>query len=152
MLADGDVHPDIRSAAAWSIGQIGLDGENVEALIEAFQVLDSEVRREAGRALARLAGAFRPKVLEAFPAADADSQRPGIAWALAHSGIALRELLPLLSDEVNVRHWIAYMIGIQDRSAMLADMDALRTKDPEVHFAVTVLWTILQSWTRGFDE
>jgi len=152
ILGNADVHPDIRGAAAWSIGEIGLDSANVAALIGAFQVLDSEIRREAGRALSKLARNFRAEVVTAFPAGDHESQRPGIAWALARAGVTVDELLGTLTAEDNVRHWIAYMIGTQDRATMLAGMEALRARDPEVYFAVNVLWTILESWIKGFDE
>jgi hypothetical protein len=44
------------------------------------------------------------------------------------------------------------MIGTQKPATMLAGMDDLRARDPEVHFAVNVLWTILRSWIDGFNE
>jgi hypothetical protein len=152
ILSDVNVHPDIRGAAAWSIGEIGLDGENIASLIGAFQVLDTEIRREAGRALSKLASSFRGEVIAAFPAGDAAAQRPGIAWALSKAGVTIDDLLGTLTNEANVRHWVAYMIGTQNRADMMAGAEALRVKDPEVYFAVNVLWTILESWIKGFDE
>ena len=152
ILRDADAHPDIRGAAAWSIGEIGLDGANIAALIDAFRILDGEVRREAARALAKLARSFRPEIVTAFSAADAEAQRPGIAWALARGGVTIDELLETMTPDESIRHWVAYIIGTRDRTAMLAGMDALRVRDAEVYFAVNVLWTIFESWIKDFDE
>jgi hypothetical protein len=148
-LADADEHPDVRAAAAWSLGEIGLR-DNVDALIASFSALEQEVRIEAARALAKLARKYRDAVVSTFPTSP-EVKRPGIAWALRRAGVRVNELLPALIDD-DARQWIAYMIGFQDRHAMLAEIDALRDRDSEVFFAVTVLWKILGSWIRDLND
>jgi HEAT repeats len=148
-LARANEHPDVRAAAAWSLGETGLR-ENIDALVASFSSLEQEIRTEAARALAKLARRFRDSVLATFPSGDED-KRPGIAWALSRAGVSVPELLPALVDD-DARRWIAYMIGFQSPTAMLADIDSLRERDAEVFFAVTVLWKILGSWIRDLDE
>lgn len=148
-LSRTEEHPDVRAAAAWALGEIGLR-ENISALVDCFGSLESEVRIEAARALAKLARSYRASVLATFPPT-AEARRPGIAWALSRAGVQVNELLPALVDE-DARQWIAYMVGSQDPAAMLSEIDALRARDADVYFAVTVLWKILGSWIRNLDE
>lgn len=148
-LSKPEEHPDVRAAAAWALGEIGLH-ENIDALVDCFGSLESEIRIEAARALAKLARQYRAFVLATFPPT-APAKRPGIAWALSRAGVMIDELLPALVDE-DARHWIAYMLGSQNPATMLAEMEALRARDAEVFFAVTVLWKILGSWVNNLDE
>jgi len=60
-------------------------------------------------------------------------------------------ILPVLADE-DARHWAAYIIGTQNRDAMLPEIEALAARDPQVYFAVTVLWKIIASWVYGLEE
>jgi hypothetical protein len=148
-LRRNDEHPDVRAAAAWSLGEIGRR-ENIDALVESFAELQPEIRMEAARALAKLARRFRETVVAAFPGSTVE-KRPGIAWALGRADVTVEELLPALIDE-DARQWIAYMIGMQDPDAMIRQIEPLRARDPEVFFAVTVLWKILGSWISDLDE
>lgn len=54
--------------------------------------------------------------------------------------------------EMDARHWIAYLLGTQKPDAYLGQIEALKHKDPEVYFAVTVLWKILTSWVAHLEE
>lgn len=148
-LSRGEEHPDVRAAAAWALGEIGLH-ENIDALVDCFGSLESEIRIEAARALAKLARKYRASVLATFPPT-AEGNRPGIAWALSRAGVRINELLPTLVDE-DARQWVAYMVGSQDPAAMLSEIDSLRALDAEVFFAVTVLWKIFGSWIHSLDE
>jgi hypothetical protein len=146
-LADPAEHPDVRAAAAWSLGEIGL-ADNIDALIGSFAALELEVRIEAARALAKLARHFREHVVAQFAPAGTD-RRPGIAWAIGRTRITVTELLPTLVDD-DARHWVAYMVGVQPPEAIL-DLATLRDRDPEVYFAVTVLWKIFGSWIHNLE-
>jgi hypothetical protein len=77
---------------------------------------------------------------------------PGIAWAVSRSGhVKVDELLPLLVDD-DARRWVAYILGTQDQQACIGQIEQLRRRDPEVYFAVTVLWKILASWVYHLEE
>ena len=52
----------------------------------------------------------------------------------------------------NARQWVAYIIGTQDQKRYIYEIEQLKIKDPEVYFAVTVLWKIITSWIWGLQE
>lgn len=47
---------------------------------------------------------------------------------------------------------VAYIVGTQDQQRCIREIEALRLKDPEVYFAVTVLWQIMSSWVYDLEE
>jgi HEAT repeat protein len=149
-LANEKESPEIRAGAAWALGTAG-EREALPALIESFIALDLRIRIEAARALARLARVYLADVVGALQKATPD-QRPGIAWALAKAGgVTVEHIVPALGD-VDSRQWIAYVLGSQPQGPMLTRVEDLARRDPEVYFAVTVLWKILTSWVHGLEE
>jgi HEAT repeat protein len=149
-LQDAVQHAEIRAGAAWSLGEIGAR-DALPALVESFRALQPVIKVEAARALAKLARQHVDKVLDVFSASTVE-ERPGIAWALGKAGgFEIGQLLPALIDE-DARQWVAYIIGMQAKDVMLPGIEALAERDPQVYFAVTVLWKILASWVYGLEE
>ncbi|MDE3096703.1 MAG: HEAT repeat domain-containing protein [Chloroflexota bacterium] len=149
-LEDVAQHPEIRAGAAWSLGELGTQSA-LPVLIKSFNALDMVIKIEAARALAKLAREHLDSVLDALPTGT-EAERPGIAWALSKAGgFTIRELLPALTDD-DARRWVAYMIGTQERGAMAREIEVLAAHDPEVYFAVTVLWKIIASWIYDLNE
>lgn len=149
-LQDPEQHPEIRAGAAWSLGEVGTQAV-LPALVESFNALDLIIKIEAARALAKVARRHTDDVVRVFPSSNSE-QRPGIAWALSKAGgFTIEQLLPTLVDE-DARQWISFVIGTQDREAMLPDIEALAVSDPQVYFAVTVLWKIIASWVYNLEE
>jgi HEAT repeat protein len=149
-LQDPEQHAEIRAGAAWSLGEIGAETV-LPALVESFNAIELVIRIEAARALAKIARRHLDAVLKAFPRST-PPERPGVAWALSKTGgFTVEQLLPTLID-TDARQWVAYILGTQERDAMLGDIESLARQDPEVYFAVTVLWNILASWTYGLEE
>ncbi|NOR78632.1 MAG: hypothetical protein GQ523_09485 [Methanophagales archaeon] len=60
-------------------------------------------------------------------------------------------MLSLLVDD-DARQWAAYIIGTQDQQRYIYEIEELKTRDPEVYFAVTVLWKIMTSWIYKLGE
>lgn len=150
ILMDGKQHPEIRAGAAWALGELR-NKSALGALISNFAAVDEGIRIEAARALAKLASRFTPEIVQEFPRSTLD-KRPGIAWALSKSAsFQLEDLLNLLVDE-DARHWVAYMLGTQDQRRYVHEIERLKNRDPEVYFAVTVLWKIMTSWVYGLEE
>jgi HEAT repeat protein len=149
-LRNGDQHPEIRAGAAWAIGELR-DKSALDALIASFVNVEEGVRIEAARALAKLATEFTQEIVEEFVRSES-SKRPGIAWALSKSAqFTVQQLLSTLVDN-DARRWVAYIIGTQDQQDYISQIEALRLKDTEVYFAVTVLWQIMSSWIYGLEE
>jgi len=149
-LCSGEQHPEIRAGAAWALGELH-EKSAMDALIQSFIAMDEEIRAEAARALAKLSEDFTPEVLAELLRSD-QSQRAGIAWALSKSArFRIEQLLQALVDD-DARRWVAYVIGTQDPQDYVGQIESLRQEDPEVYFAVTVLWQIMNSWVYGLEE
>lgn len=149
-LLDNTQHPEIRAGAAWALGELRSDTA-INALIDSFAAVENGIRIEAARSLAKLALRFTPGIIQQFPSSTPET-RPGIAWALSKSGLfSLQDLVSLLGDD-DARHWIAYIIGNQGQEKFVQEIELLKAQDPEVYFAVTVLWKIMSSWVYGLEE
>jgi len=149
-LLDKSQDPEIRAGAAWSLGELR-SKRAIKVLRESFTEVEENIRIEAARALAKLARKFTPEVLNEFPSANS-TKRPGISWALSKAGgFSIQQVLAMLGDE-DSRKWISYMIGSQDPQKYIREIEALKGKDPEVYFAVTVLWKLMSSWIWGLEE
>jgi HEAT repeat protein len=150
ILLDKEQHAEIRAGAAWALGELQ-QPTSAEALIRSFLELAEPIRIEAARALRKIAANTSADVLSSLPAA-AEDQRAGISWAVARSGrAAIPDLLRVMTDE-NARRWVAYIVGSQKQEAYLDQIEALKQRDPEVYFAVTVLWKIFASWVYELEE
>jgi HEAT repeat protein len=149
-LQNADYHAEIRAGAAWALGELR-DETALNALIACFGEVDEEIRIEAARALAKLAMDFTPQIAGSLPDSD-PSIRPGIAWALSQSRqFTLAQMLDALVDD-DARRWVAYILGMGQEPRLVGEgIEALRLRDPEVYFAVTVLWQITSSWVYGLE-
>jgi len=149
-VEDQEQDPEIRAGAAWSLGELGAK-EALPTLVRCFDSLQTIVKVEAARALAKLARLHLSDVVQALPAGSPE-QRPGIAWALSKAGqFTLDQMLPVMVDD-DSRQWVTYIIGTQQREALLPGIAQLADQDPEVYFAVTMLWKIFDSWVYGLEE
>jgi HEAT repeat protein len=150
VLLDQAQHPEIRAGAAWALGELQ-QPSSIDALVQVFLELAEPIRVEAVRALRKIATTTDTNVAAELPDAR-DDQRAGIAWAVSRSGrVKVDDLLPLLVDD-DARRWVAYILGTQDQQTCIGQIEQLRRRDPEVYFAVTVLWKILASWVYHLEE
>ncbi|MBI4662201.1 MAG: HEAT repeat domain-containing protein [Verrucomicrobia bacterium] len=150
VLLDQSQHPEIRAGAAWALGELQQPA-SADALVEVFLELAEPIRIEAARALRKIAAITGTNVAAELPGTQ-DDQRAGIAWAVSRSGrVKVDELLPLLVDD-DARRWVAYILGTQDQGQFVGQVEELRRRDPEVYFAVTVLWKIVASWIYDLEE
>ncbi|MDI6815315.1 MAG: hypothetical protein QMC90_04465, partial [Dehalococcoidales bacterium] len=62
----------------------------------------------------------------------------------------VEDLLQVMTDN-EARKWVAWIIGTQGEARYINQIEALKAKDKEVYFAVTVLWKVISSWVNGLD-
>lgn len=152
VLSDSSQHEEIRSGAAWALGELQRDS-SIPFLIQAFNEIVLPIRIEAARALRKLCDQYEQKILNGFKNST-EVERPGIAWALSrHKNWKLSDILNRLDfSNEDMRHWAAFIIGQIDSSRLINEIEALKKKDPELYFAVTVLWKITSSWVYDLKE
>ncbi|MGH2731534.1 MAG: hypothetical protein ACRDJG_01040 [Actinomycetota bacterium] len=74
------------------------------------------------------------------------------SWAVGRAGgFKASDMLPMLVDD-DARRWVVYMVGTQEEGRVVPDIEELARRDPEVYFAVTVLWKIISSWVYDLEE
>ena len=150
VLMHAEQPADVRAGAAWALGE-HRDSDALGALVAVFADSSQDVRIEAARALAKIAPKAQDGLLDAFKTASEET-RPGVAWALSKSGfVNIGRLLPTFTN-ADARQWAAFIIGTQDRQKFIADIEQLKNGDPEVYFAVTVLWKILSNWVFDLKD
>ena len=150
ILLDENFDAEIRAGAAWGLGEQQNESA-LTAVINSFNYVDTNIKIEAARALAKLTKNFSNDILKTFENST-PTEKPGIAWALTKStSINLDQLISNLKD-LNSRHWVSFIIGTHGEERYIAEIEKLKNKDPEVYFAVTLLWKIMTSWTHDLKE
>jgi hypothetical protein len=150
ILLDENYDAEIRAGAAWSLGEQH-NKAALAAIVTSFNYVDANIKIEAARALAKLTKNFSNDIIEAFEKATS-TEKPGIAWALTKStSVNLDQLISNLKD-LDSRHWVSFIIGTHREERYIAEIEKLKNKDPEVYFAVTLLWKIMTSWTHDLKE
>ena len=150
VLLDESFDPEIRAGAAWGLGE-QQNKSALTSLIASFNSTDENVKIEAARALGKLTSNYSNEILSAFNIAT-PNEMPGIAWALTKSNsINIYHFLDNLNS-LEARQWISYIIGMQGEVKYISEIERLKNKDPEVYFAVTLLWKITTSWINGLKE
>jgi len=133
----------VRSACAWAIGCHGTK-EAAEVLVQAFADVAAEIREEALVALYDLgAVGFDPllKGLEASSAAIA----AGAAETLRRiHGPPAKEIAALAERSSST--WPTWTLAHLSKDAGAPYVAALQPRQPDVHYAISVLWNFLESW------
>lgn len=150
ILQDEKRDPEIRAGAGWGLGELN-NKSALDSLIDSFTAVDETIRIEAARALAKLTTDFGKDVIAKFRKSTA-THRTGIAWALTKaSDVKLDDMLASLTDQ-DSREWVSYILGARGQQRYVKEIEKLKQRDPEVYFAVTVLWKIMTSWIYNLNE
>lgn len=150
ILLDDSLDNEIRAGAAWGLGE-HLNKSAVVSLIKSFNSFEEKIRIEASRALAKLTKNFSGDVQDAFEAANS-FEKPGIAWALSKSATLNFDQLLSNRNDVDSRHWIAFILGSHPQERYVTEIEKLQKEDSEIYFAVTLLWKIMTSWIYDLKE
>jgi len=137
----------LRSAAAWSLARIG--GEQpIRRLIRAFADVDFDIRQEALDSLVALSGKAVPFLLASLREAGDDAVSAGSAEALRqygdNPGFPVDELVELINTAVSP--WPVWLAGVLPRDRVAIAVAALQDSHAELHYAMTVLWSFVESW------
>ncbi len=152
VLSDTTQHEEIRGGAAWALGELNLKS-SIPSLVCAFSEVSLPIRIEAARSLKKMCSSYVDTVLDLFRDVG-ERERPGVSWALGqHGQWDLDALISRIDPEdLDMRQWAAYIIGNSDPSLIVKDIEELKQDDPQLYFAVTVLWKITSSWVYQLKE
>jgi HEAT repeat protein len=147
-ILDGDQRPYFaRSAAAWSLSRIG-GLEACSRLVRAFGDVDQDLREEALEGIVSLDSDAGPVLLaglqEMEPAIAA-----GYAEALRQHGAVSDETLRELTAQLTSGTpsvWAVWLVGHLPRERLAGAVADLQETAPELHYAITLLWSFVESW------
>ncbi len=150
VLMDANRNSEVRAGAAWALGEFATK-HSAAALIDAFNLTNTEIKIEAARALLKITPSQIEQIVAMMKVVDA-AKREGIAWALAKAGgFNPNDLLDSAADD-NLRRWVSYILGYGKSRFLETQVEELARLDPEVHFAASVLWQLLASWIYELKE
>ena len=152
VLTDDTQHEEIRGGAAWALGELNLKS-SIPSLVSVFNEVSLPIRIEAARSLKKMCFFHSDTVLDFFRDAS-ERERPGVSWALGKYGKWDLEALIKRIDQndLDMRQWGAYIIGVSDSNRIINDIEKFKESDPQLYFAVTVLWKITSSWIYHLKE
>ena len=133
----------LRSACAWGIGCHGTK-QAAECLVRAFADVAQEIREEALVALEDLGSAGLDPLLKGLSEESSDVAA-GAAEALRRiRAVPAKQIVALVEHSKST--WPAWTLAHLPRDAVTPHIAALQSKRPDVHYAISVLWTFLESW------
>jgi hypothetical protein len=137
----------IRSAAAWCLGRVGQEQAAVR-LICAFSDVNLSIREEALEGIVSIGGPAIPLVLAGLREMNQDIAA-GCAEALRQQQPLSKEIISELVqglERKNASPWFAWLLGHLPRDQVATTIAALQASAPELHYAISVLWSFVESW------
>jgi hypothetical protein len=134
----------LRSAAAWALGRF--PGEDAAtALIATFTDVDRDLRQEAVTALRHLGIDALGPLLEGLGEGPEDIAA-GCFEVLRHLEATPVKPLVSLAEESRAPEWAVWLLASLSKSQVSPMIASWQTKRPDLHFALSVLWSFLESW------
>jgi hypothetical protein len=137
----------LRSAAAWGLSRAGKE-EATARLIHAFSDVDRNIREEALEGMVSIGGPAAPLLLAGLKEVSSDIAA-GCAEVLRQHGAlpadTISDIVAGLSEGPNSR-WGVWLLGQLPREQVAPLIASLQSTAPELHYAITLLWTFLESW------
>lgn len=137
----------LRSAAAWGLSRVG--GENAVArLVRAFADVDQSIREEALEGMIAVGGPALPLLLGGLKGVSSEIAA-GCAEALRQQGSSTPDVVARIVADVQglpQAQWSVWLLGQLPREQVAPAIASLQTQAPELHYAVTLLWTFVESW------
>lgn len=133
----------LRSACAWGIGCHGTR-EAAEVLVQAFADVSTEIRNEAIAALQDLGSVGFVPLLRGLEATS-NEVAAGAAEVLRRIEDAPAKAIASLAGRATST-WPTWALAHLPVEAVAPHIAELQGRKPEVHYALSVLWTFLESW------
>ena len=113
-----------------------------------FGMVDASLREEAIDGLVAIGGTALPSLLQGLRDAD-ESMAAGCAEVLRRAeplpANVLKELAKELASE-QPKQWAVWLVGHLPREHFAAAIAELQHRKPELHYAVSLLWSFVESW------
>jgi HEAT repeat protein len=153
-LLDDETQPFfLRSAVAWSLGHIG-GMEATQRLVAAFADVSQNIREEALEGVASIGGAAIPVLLASLSDGDTNIAA-GCAEALRQQQPLPPDTIEALVDELGAPdppRWIVWLLGNLPRDRVATTIAELQDSAPPLHYAISLLWSFLESWIARLWE
>ncbi|MBI4032581.1 HEAT repeat domain-containing protein [Candidatus Berkelbacteria bacterium] len=137
----------LRSAAAWALAQSKEEGA-ISRLVRAFADVDHGIRDEALTGLVTLGGPAVAILLERLKDEET-SVSAGCAEALRQLQPLPREVVDSLTAEARSGEptdWAVWLLGHLPREQVAPLIAELQQRSPEIHYAISLLWSFVESW------
>jgi len=147
LLDDEDRPFFLRSAAAWSLSQIGSNAASTR-LVSAFHDIDVSLREDALDGLVSIGGEAFPALLAGLRSRDADVMA-GCAEAIRRCGSLPKDIVKELVTELDSdspKQWAVWLVGHLPREQFSSSISQLQQSKPELHYAISLLWSFVESW------
>lgn len=142
VLEDSSQPLFLRSACAWALGCHGTE-QAAECLVQACADVAPEIREEALTSLSDLGTVgVRPLIKGLALSPDVAAGSSEVLRRLR--GVPVREIVALAEKSRST--WPTWTLAHLPKESIEPHIAALQTTRPHVHFALTVLWTFLESW------
>ena len=136
-----------RSAAAWCLSRIG-GSEACLRLVRAFGDVDQDLREEALEGIVTLNSDAAPVLLLGLEEMD-PAIAAGCAEALRQHGALSDDTIQELTTQLaggNPSVWAVWLAGHLPRERLAGAVADLQQTAPELHYAITLLWSFVESW------
>jgi HEAT repeat protein len=137
----------LRSAAAWSLSRLH-SAEACSRLIRAFADVDPDIREEALDGVVSVGGPAVPLLLAGIRGSDREIAA-GCAESLRQQSALPDEVLREITDDLRIgpsSPWTTWLVGNLPRERVASAIADLQRAAPHLHYAVSVLWSFVESW------
>ncbi len=147
ILSDANNPYFLKSAAAWSLGHIGSEEASTK-LVSAFASVGDDLRYEALENIVGVGCGACDNLLEGLQNAD-ENIVAGCAEALRQQQSLPQDVIDNLLGHIRTDEpskWVVWLVGHLPREQVNTAIAELQKDSPELHYAITLIWSFLDSW------
>jgi HEAT repeat protein len=137
----------LKSAAAWSLGHIGSKEASAQ-LVSAFSSVGDNLRYEALENLVGVGCTACDSLLHGLNSPDKNIVA-GCVEGLRQQGRLPQPVIETLLDLIHIDEpdkLVVWLVGHLPREQVNTAISELQQTRPELHYAVTLIWSFLDSW------